>query len=271
MSCNCGNNCSGCDKTIITKQGQRGAVGPQGIPGTNGVDGLDGATGPQGPAGVADVYQAWADDALGTGYTTTPSDKCFYATTGTIAGASPVAGDFTGLYFRINQPVTRYNTASLITDTEALTAPGGTIAFSPLPSALVLPAAFLNSVNSYAEFVVDFKFLAASPGANIDIQGALNANNIALGSLPTSGTTRMESITKVFRLDSSNVKVIMVANIYHLTASPLQVEINEYTLAISDVTDIEFNIKDYYHDVAEGTLSVNFMKLDAFNPDKTTC
>ena len=116
--------CTTCKGNCLCGQINISAIkGDQGMPGTNGTNGADGLpnvlsigtvttgtaaatiTGTS-PAQVLNLtlptatgtstYFAWADDASGTGYTLTPSDKCFMASTDTLAtSGSPVASDFT--------------------------------------------------------------------------------------------------------------------------------------------------------------------------------
>lgn len=47
--CGCGGSCNGCERVVITKQGERGPAGP---PGPQGLRGPAGLQGPAGPAGV---------------------------------------------------------------------------------------------------------------------------------------------------------------------------------------------------------------------------
>jgi hypothetical protein len=88
-------------------QGPAGAIGTQGPAGADGADGPVGDTGPagpQGPQGSAGqssyVYTAWASDANGTGFSTTPGAGLGYL--GVLVSTAPVtnltAANFAGLW-----------------------------------------------------------------------------------------------------------------------------------------------------------------------------
>ena len=84
--------------------GSAGATGPTGANGSAGSAGAAGATGAAGAA--AYVYLAWASDASGTGFATTPGAGLYYlgVKVSSTVIASPVAGDFTGLWFNTRGP-----------------------------------------------------------------------------------------------------------------------------------------------------------------------
>lgn len=90
--------------------GSQGIKGDTGLTGSQGIQGVKGDTGTTGTAGTAGasgtngssafVYIAYADDASGTGFTTTyNSTKNYIAIKSTATAiASPAASDFTGLW-----------------------------------------------------------------------------------------------------------------------------------------------------------------------------
>jgi hypothetical protein len=94
-------------------QGPAGATGAQGPAGADGADGQVGDTGPaglQGPQGNAGqssyVYTAWAGDANGTGFSTTPGAGLGYL--GVLVSTAPVtnlsAANFAGLWSSVQGP-----------------------------------------------------------------------------------------------------------------------------------------------------------------------
>jgi hypothetical protein len=88
----------GADWQTIAEKGETGDQGDQGIPGNDGADGTNGTDGADGES--AFVYIAYADDAIGTGFTNIfNSSKNFIAILPTnVEIPSPIASDFDGLW-----------------------------------------------------------------------------------------------------------------------------------------------------------------------------
>jgi hypothetical protein len=84
-------------------------IGPIGNDGNDGVDGSDGADGTS-----STVYQAWADDAIGTGFTTTfDQNKEYTAFLTTETGLTTTVDDFAGLWTKYRGDGDRWNTTSV--------------------------------------------------------------------------------------------------------------------------------------------------------------
>ena len=257
---------------------------------TNGTTANIAAPGGTGGSGT-ETHWAWADDASGTGFTLTPSDKSHLAITNTVAtSGSPIASDFTSKWFMINQAVTEYNAAKWIDYTMVIAgSTGGTISFSPTPATISsVPVAFFNSVGSYIEFetTLDVRHYNTSFGSGVWISGLLNGTAVLpstflsssidtiCASKPGPGATAIRNRVKLHYISSTATDTtlgVVVINEYHNNLiDSEQIEIAKNTITITTGTSIDLVFADFYQDTFTGEIDIIEQKVKAFNPNKTT-
>ena len=258
---------------------------------TNGTTVNIAAPGGTGGGSGTETHWAWADDASGTGFTLTPSDKSHLAITNTVAtSGSPIASDFTSKWFMINQAVTEYNAAKWIDYTMAIPgSTGGTIAFSPAPATISsVPVAFFDSVGSYIEFetTFDVRHYNTSFGSGVWISGLLNGTALLpttflsttidalCASKPGPGATAIRNRVKLHYISSTATDTtlgVVVINEYHNNLiDSEQIEIAKNTITITTGTSIDLVFVDFYQDTITGEIDIIEQKVKAFNPNKTT-
>ena len=314
--------CTDCGSSIDISS-IRGTAGTAGAAGTNGAAGAAGATGngitsivihpsiadtwlitytngttvniaaPGGTGGGSgtETHWAWADDASGTGFTLTPSDKSHLAITNTVAtSGSPIASDFTSKWFMINQAVTEFNAAKWIDYTMIVTGIGGTVPFSPAPATISsVPVAFFDSVGSYIEFETTFSVTHTAVSLNSPawISGLINGvdlvpasflssgvNNAVCASKFGPGATAIRNRVKLHYISSTatnttlGVVIIDENNNYSIDSG--QIEIASNTITITTGTSIDLTFPSFYHDTLDGEINIIEQKVKAFNPNKTT-
>ena len=258
---------------------------------TNGTTANIAAPGGTGGGSGTETHWAWADDASGTGFTLTPSDKSHLAITNTVAtSGSPIASDFTSKWFMINQPVTEYNAAKWIDYTMVIPgSTGGTIAFSPTPATISsVPVAFFDSVGSYIEFetTFDVRHYNTSFGSGVWISGLINSTAVLdanflsssidtiCASKPGPGPTAIRNRVKLHYISSTattttlGVVVINENNNYLIDYN--QIEIAKNTITITTGTSIDLVFADFDQDTFTGEIDIIEQKVKAFNPNKTT-
>ena len=257
---------------------------------TNGTTVNIAAPGGTGSSGT-ETHWAWADDASGTGFTLTPSDKSHLAITNTVAtSGSPIASDFTSKWFMINQAVTEYNAAKWIDYTMVIAgSTPGTISFSPAPATISsVPVAFFNSVGSYIEFetTLDVRHYNTSFGSGVWISGLLNGAAVLptsflstsidaiCASKPGPGATAIRNRVKLHYISSTATDTtlgVVVINEYHNNLiDSEQIEIAKNTITITTGTSIDLVFTDFYQDTFTGEIDIIEQKVKAFNPNKTT-
>ena len=258
---------------------------------TNGTTANIAAPGGTGGGSGTETHWAWADDASGTGFTLTPSDKSHLAITNTVAtSGSPIASDFTSKWFMINQAVTEYNAAKWIDYTMVVAgSTAGTISFSPTPATISsVPVAFFNSVGSYIEFetTLDVRHYNTSFGSGVWISGLLNGTAVLpstflsssidtiCASKPGPGATAIRNRVKLHYISSTatnttlGVVIIDENNNYSINSG--QIEIASNTITITTGTSIDLTFPSFYHDTLDGEINIIEQKVKAFNPNKTT-
>lgn len=257
---------------------------------TNGTTVNIAAPGGIGSSGT-ETHWAWADDASGTGFTLTPSDKSHFAITNTVAtSGSPIASDFTGKWFMINQAVTEYNAAKWLDYTMVVPgSTGGTISFSPAPATISsVPVAFFDSVGSYIEFetTFDVRHYITSFGSGVWITGLLNGTtvlnspylsttpNAICASKPGPGATAIRNRVKLHYISSTATDTTLGVVVINENSNNLidydQVEIFQNTITITTGTSIDLVFTDFYQDTFTGEIDIIEQKVKAFNPNKTT-
>lgn len=249
------------------------------------------APGGTGGGSGTETHWAWADDASGTGFTLTPSDKSHLAITNTVAtSGSPIASDFTSKWFIINQAVTEYNAAKWIDYTMVIAgSTGGTISFSPAPATISsVPVAFFNSVGSYIEFetTLDVRHYNTSFGSGVWISGLLNGTAVLptsflsssidtiCASKPGPGATAIRNRVKLHYISSTATDTTLGVVVINENSNNLidsgQVEIVQNTITITTGTSIDLVFTDFFQDTFTGEIDIIEQKVKAFNPNKTT-
>lgn len=291
-SCNCGNSID--ISKIKGKDGNNGAdstvPGPAGPIGVGVVSIIPHTTLPNiwvitytngttqnisAPTTGSDTYFAWADDNIGTGFTTTPSDKLYLGITDTLATpGTPVVGDFTGTWFLINQPKLRYETASYLGLTETINTTAGIFHnFTPALPILSVPAAYFNSASSYIEYNLDFDFIHSgiSPNSNIDLNLDINGVLIDVGNLSPGPFNSYANLTvKVYYESSTSIRAVSYLTIDNTGSTTQQVEKINNVVTITAGSNINITLKQYRHDAAFGDMKFNSHNIQAFNPNKLT-
>lgn len=237
-----------------------------------------------------DTYWAWADDASGTGFTLTPSDKSHFAITDTVATTgSPIASDFSTKWFMINQPAKSYDAAKWIDYSMTIPVTTGDVTFSPAPAtAASVPVAYFDSVGSYIEFETTLvvNHYNTSFGSPVYISALLNGSTILdqpytstsldaiCASKPGPGQTAIRNRVKLHYISSTVTDTTLGVVVINENASPLedasQIEIFSYSITITTGTSIDLAFTKFYHDTATGTVGIIEQKVKAFNPSKIT-
>tara|TARA_B110000208_G_scaffold69905_1_gene90182 strand:- start:6268 stop:7203 length:936 start_codon:yes stop_codon:yes gene_type:complete len=249
------------------------------------------APGGTGGGSGTETHWAWADNASGTGFTLTPSDKSHLAITNTVAtSGSPIASDFTSKWFMINQAVTEYNAAKWIDYTMVIAgSTGGTITFSPVPATISsVPVAFFDSVGSYIEFetTFDVRHYNTSFGSGVWISGLLNGTVVLptsflsssidtiCASKPGPGATAIRNRVKLHYISSTATDTTLGVVVINENSNNLidsgQVEIVQNTITITTGTSIDLVFTDFFQDTFTGEIDIIEQKVKAFNPNKTT-
>ena len=237
-----------------------------------------------------ETHWAWADDASGTGFTLTPSDKSHLAITNTVAtSGSPIASDFTSKWFMINQPVQEYNAAKWIDYNMVIPVTGGDNNFSPAPVTVSsVPVAFFDSVGSYIEFetTINVKHYNTSLNSRVYISALMNGTTIldqpytstSLDAICMSkagpGATAIRNRVKLHYISSTSTDTTLGVVVINENANSLQdsgqVELFSHTITITTGTSIDLVFTKFYHDTAAGEIDIIEQKVKAFNPNKTT-
>lgn len=119
------------------------------IKGEKGDPGLDGGSGKE-------TYVAYASDASGSDFSLTPSDSMYIAIDKFTAGVTPIATDFSGLYFRINKPTRDYKAAKYSTAITNANLNDTDYLFSPPETTPPIPVDFVNSAGSTIEIEINW-------------------------------------------------------------------------------------------------------------------
>jgi hypothetical protein len=247
------------------------------------------------PGGISssgtETHWAWADDASGTGFTLTPSDKSHFAITNTVATTgSPIASDFIGKWFMINQPTKEFNAAKWLDYT--MVVPGGlvtNVSFSPVPATISsVPVAFFDSVGSYIEFetTLSVYHYTTSIGSRVWISALLNGsallnvpyfpsipNAICASKLGPAGTA-IRNRVKLHYISSTatttTLGVVVINENHNNMIDSEQIEISKNTITITTGSSIDLLFTEFYHDIMAGEVNIIEQKVKAFNPNKTT-
>jgi len=304
MACNkCGNQsclCTGINISSI--KGNKGDTGANGTNGLNGDPGVgilsvivdptdsnvwivtytDGTTDniPTPTTGTS-TYFAWADLADGTGFTTTPSDKCFMAITNTLATVNtPIATDFVGRYFRINQPTQRFSKHDNVMFGQNVNVTSQTTTlFDAGSPTIAVPSEFFNSVGSYIEFEIIYNHdvvSVAGPAASIQTVCQINGYSFTLSFPSPSAPTDATIISKLrlFYVSPAATYLITESNIEYgglstgdigvggtLLNAPIDLSLPNITLSFQDMRSGPTNTN----------VTIRTLSATGFNPNKITC
>lgn len=276
----------------------KGDKGDPGIDGTNGTDGLPNVlsigTVTTGTAAAANItgtspaqvlnltlptgtntYFAWADDSSGTGYTLTPSDKCFMATTDTVVTpGSPIASDFTGKYFRINQPVKTFEDADYINNTQTVIQLPAIITPLTTPCPIIqVPTDFFANTSSFIEYQVSI--LNNITGAQQQIYLTVAGTEFEIAELQPVNSGVVNVKVKIFYVNSTTIRVVTESitrdiHFSDVTKSITGITVGSLTITPAPLLDIQ--LTSYRNDnLSGGTFEVIGQDVRAFNPLKTTC
>lgn len=296
--------CSACGKTgmdLTSIKGDKGNAGNQGNPGTNGINGTNGTNGTNGVDGraissvvysspnwivnysdggfdvvigptVGSFYISWADDISGTGFTLTPTDSLYVGLTDTIAGGTAVVTDFTGKFFRINKPTTRFNNSSfanvahvtVIADTdEALSSP------YILP---VIPVGFVS--NQFAEFEIEINWTVAPSilSAAQVIRANINGVSVDLGILQVDTQTDVKTVIRMTMVSSTTASGVVTTSVYNPTGSVVTSAqgISQSLNGITINSDVTVTLTDIFSKSGTPTTTIKSVFVSAHNASKTT-
>ena len=196
------------------------------------------------------------------------SDKCFYAVTDTLATpGTPVATDFAGLYFRINQAVTEFNNANYINNTQVVVQqPNARIDLTVASPTLSVPVEFFANTNSYIDYKVSIKNELATGTTNQQILITIGGTEFVLGVLEADNQSTVNFLVQCYYITSTSVRVIVEQLSRNLSI------VKELTVSVSPTTTLDFEISGYLNDnTSGGNFQIIGQSIKAVNPLKTTC
>jgi hypothetical protein len=245
--------------------------------GLDGIDGLPGADGLPGPVSI--TYEGWADDLSGTGFTAIPSHKCYYAITNVIAGATPVASDFSGKWFKINEPVKEFKKANYIGDITNVIFTGptpGVVPFNSVMPLVQVPIEFINTANSYIDFRFTMFNQVAAAGPDHLIYANIAGTQYLIGLVQADNDGIINVKTRIHYLTPTTVRIIteQINKDTHSTTAVSNVVslVFENTVTVAPTTTFDIQLEGHSAGATSiGQFEIISQEVIAYNENKLTC
>jgi len=299
---NMAESCDACGRTgmdLTNIKGDKGDTGAVGAPGTNGVNGTNGTNGTNGRSIstithvgnqwivtfddatttslteplVGAFYAAWADDAAGNGFTLAPSNTGFMALVTTISGGIPVASDFAGQYFMINQPTLEFkqntnadfshNTVTADVN-EALGAPY---------TAPTIPYAFLSTPGAEFEIEIDWLSIPTVLTSSHILNGDLNGTAFQTGVLNATDASMLKTVIKARMSTATTATGTVTTTVHNPNLAPWTTDpsgVSSQLLNIPISADLVMSLTSVFAKSGNPTLTVRSIFVTAYNSAKTT-